>query len=444
MLSKNEVIMPVLGMNQDTGKIIRWLIEEGQAVRQGEPLFEVETDKAVAEIEAQASGILSRVKAQAGDEVPVGQVIATILPAEEDIAGQREASPSTDGQNEEASTRKTPISASPLAARMASEHGLDLSQVRPQGGRVEKADVLAYLQAKEKTTEQAPSLPRRLLASPKARRLAAEGGLDLEGLRGSGPEGAVLAADVLSSTQAAQKPAVRPVPLPLEQGEEGVEIPQGTIWRIMAEHTTEAWRQAPHFFLLREVDATRLIAWREAINKNSEGKVTYTDLLVKLTAAALSKHPRLNVLYQEGKIRMMPEIHIGVAVAIEEGLVVPVLHKADKLSATEIARLRAELVEKAHAGRLRPQDISDGTFTISNLGMYGVDAFLAVVNAPQSAILAVGRIAERVVPANGQPVVRPMMALSLSFDHRSVDGAHGAQFLDTLARLIEEPLGLIS
>jgi pyruvate dehydrogenase E2 component (dihydrolipoamide acetyltransferase) len=443
MHAANEVIMPVLGMNQDTGKIIKWLIEEGQPVKQGQPLFEVETDKAVAEIEAPVSGVLSTIKAKPGEDVPVGQVIAVIQPSGAAVLSQ--AAP------------QTQVTASPLAARMAAEQGLDLARVKPQGGRVEKADVLAYIQTQEKAAETIPpaaepsrtSLKPRPLASPKARRLAAERGLDLAKLQGSGPEGAVLAADmiapiVITSEQAAST-GIAPTPpsSSLAEGEpQGLEITPGSIWRIMAERTAASWSQAPHFFLLREVDATRLVAWREAINKNNGEKVTYTDLLVKLAAAALRKHPRLNAIYQDGKIRLLPEFNIGIAVAVEEGLVVPVVHKADELSISQIAACRSELVDKAQAGRLRPADISDGTFTITNLEMYGVDAFLAVINTPQSAILAVGRIAERVVPVNGQAVIRPMIMLSLSFDHRSVDGARGAQFLDTLARLIEEPLGL--
>jgi pyruvate dehydrogenase E2 component (dihydrolipoamide acetyltransferase) len=445
MHAANEVIMPVLGMNQDTGKIIKWLIEEGQPVKQGEPLFEVETDKAVAEIEAPVSGVLSSITARAGEDIPVGQVIAVILPPVE--AAHNPADP------------QTTVSASPLAARIAAEQGLDLALVRPQGGRVEKDDVLAYIQTREKAAEPVPPVAElslaspkpRPLASPKARRLATERGLDLAELQGSGPEGAVLAADVLSPivvppgaaalAGSASTPVVSPPPT---QEAPGLEITPGTIWRIMAEHTAAAWSQAPHFFLLREVDATRLVAWRETVNKGNDFKVTYTDLLVKLAAAALHKHPRLNAIYQDDKIRLLPEINIGIAVAIEEGLVVPVIRRADVLSISEIAAARSDLAEKANAGRLRPADITDGTFTISNLGMYGVDAFLAVINTPQSAILAVGRIADRVVPMNGQAVIRPMITLSLSFDHRSVDGARGAKFLDTLARLVGEPLGLIS
>ncbi len=445
MYPSNQVIMPVLGMNQDSGKIIQWLVKEGQWVKKGEPLLEVETDKAVAEIEAPASGFLSNVKAQPGAEIPVGTVIAVILPSE-----PAPGSVPTQRPDEQASS----ITASPLAARMAAENHVDLAQVRPQGGRVEKADVLAYLQTHEtpgETSQAAAGAPTRPAASPKARRLAAERGLDLTSIQGSGPEGAVLATDILSITPAPAGPAapdvilasptINPEPHPEQVPQE---ITPGTVWRIMAERITAAWSQTPHFFLMREVDATRLIAWRETARKENGVKITYTDLLVRLVAAALVKHPRLNAAFHADKIHLLPEINIGVATAVEDGLVVPVINKADRLTVSEIAAARSVLVEKARAGRLHPEDIAGGTFTISNLGMYGVDAFLAVLNPPQAVILAVGRIVERAVPVQGQVVIRPTLTLSLSFDHRVVDGARGAQFLDTLVRLIEEPLGLIT
>ncbi len=436
MRATNEVIMPALGMVQETGKIVQWLVKEGQPVKQGDPLLEVETDKAVAEIESPASGVLSQVSAQDGDTVPVGTVIATILPA-----GQPTGQPTS-----RLEARKSGVFASPVAARMAVEHGLDLQAILPQGGRVEKADVLAYLQAQENRSPVAstvPARPPRPLASPKARRLAAERSLDLSIIHGSGIEGAVLAEDIAAYLSASAQPAAAPVPAAMPSGAQATEITPSSIWRIMSERTIAAWTQAPHFYLLREVNASRLISWREAAQKDQEIKITYTDLLVRLVAAALEKHPRVNAMVQAGKVQLFPDIHIGLAVAVEDGLVVPVIHKANEKSLVEIASTRASLVEKARLGRLRPEDISGGTFTISNLGMYGVDAFLAVLNPPQAAILAVGRIAERVVPVKGQIAIQPMLDLSLSFDHRALDGARGAQFLDTLAGLIEEPMGLV-
>lgn len=435
-----DVILPALGMSQDTGKIVQWLKREGEQVVKGEPLLEVETDKASVEIEAPADGVLARVSVAAGDDVPVGRVIAAILAADEvsstpgQMAGRDESRPYT---------------ASPLASRIAAEHNLDLRQVQTSNRRIQKADVLAYLQGQERAgaTNQAPTA-RLTMASPKARRLATEQGKDLAAIQGSGPGGAVLAADVLgTSIQAPRAPAFAEFAPAAEQAaaiDNGAGEPAlSNIWRIMAERTAQSWTTIPHFYLVREVNASRLMAWREQLLKRPGDKVTYTDLLVKLVAAALRRHPRLNVSWDGGKLALRQEIHIGLAVAVEDGLVVPVIHGADTGSLSEIARQRAELVARAQAGKLRPVDISGGTFTISNLGMYGVDAFNAIINQPQAAILAVGRIAERVVPLNGQPAIQPMMVLTLSCDHRAVDGARGAQFLSTLAELVEEPLGLL-
>jgi pyruvate dehydrogenase E2 component (dihydrolipoamide acetyltransferase) len=221
----------------------------------------------------------------------------------------------------------------------------------------------------------------------------------------------------------------------------------------MAQRTTQSWTTIPHFSLVREVNASRLISWRKSWEYLHDGRygvempdtrVTYTDLLVKIVAGALRLHPRLNAFCDERGITLQPEIHIGLAVAVDAGLVVPVIHRADQLTLSEIAQKRAVLVEKAQVGKLRPQDISNGTFTISNLGMYHVDAFNALINQPQVAILAIGRIAERVVPLHGQPAVQPMMVLTLSCDHRAIDGARGAHFLDTVATFVEEPAGLLA
>jgi pyruvate dehydrogenase E2 component (dihydrolipoamide acetyltransferase) len=221
-----------------------------------------------------------------------------------------------------------------------------------------------------------------------------------------------------------------------------------TVWRVMAERMTASWTTVPHFYLLRQVAADALVEMRTritpAVEKRSGTKPTYTDLLVKLIAAVLPKHPRVNASWVEKGIRLNPEVHIGLATAIEDGLIVPVIHHANTLTVGEIAAQRQDLVARANAGKLKPADIAGGTFTLTNLGMYNVDAFNAIVNSPQAAILAVGRIADQVVAVNGQPVVRPMMTLSLSCDHRVVDGARAAQFLDDLAQLIQEPWGLMA
>jgi len=407
-----QVIMPALEMAQDSGKILKWLKREGDAVKKGEPLLEIETDKAAVEIEAPADGILRDISARDGDVVPVGKPIAWILaPGEQDLQGFR---------NLEAH------SASPVAQQIARKHGIDLSQLKTNGARIEKADVLSFM------ARQSPSLAQRerekILASPKARRLARESNLNLEKISGTGPDGAIIAADILAA--------------PAQPG--GTASESSSVWKIMAERTTASWTSVPHFFLLREVNASCLVSWRAQLQKRGDEKITYTDLLVKLVAASLRAHPRVNAQWDKGVLNLLDEINIGIAVATEKGLVVPVIPHADALSVKEIAARRADLAQRANENKLRPADLRGGTFTISNLGMYGVDAFTAIIHAPQAALLAVGRIADRVVPAaGGAPGIAPMLTLSLSCDHRVIDGARGAQFLQTLAELIEEPLNLL-
>jgi len=426
-----NVIMPALEMAQETGKVLRWIKSPGDRVVKGESIVEIETDKVTVEIEAPASGILRDVSAQAGDVVPVGKTIALIFAAGEagaassrPAAAPAAAASAVVTASAETSTSAGAVKASPLARKLAEQHGVDLTRMKTASGRIEKADVLAYVESRASL--------RLTAASPKARRLAAERGVDLKIVRGSGPGGAILAADV---------GVAKTAPAPEARRAEAAGV--SNVWRIMAERMTASWTSAPHFYLVREVNVSRLITWRERVGKQTGARITYTDLLVKLVAAALVQHPRANASWKDGSIVRNADINIGVAVAIEDGLVVPVVHRADTLSLADIAGRREDLVARAQAGKLRPADIQGGGFTISNLGMYGVDAFDAIVNPPQAAILAVGRIADRVVALNGQPAVQPTMVLTLSCDHRVLDGARGAQFLSALADLIEEPLALL-
>ena len=393
-----DVIMPMLGMNQDTGTVIRWLRAEGDVVAKGEPLLEVETDKVTVEIEAPADGTLSGISAGEGETVPVGHAVAVVLAAGE----------------------SPPAKAAAPAAPVAAANG---------GGDAAPAAAATVAVA----AAEPPPAGRRGLASPKARRLAAAQGIAIESVVGSGPNGAVVAADVERHASAA--PAV-PAP--------GAALEVGAVWRRMAEHTQRSWQEVPHFFLLREVDATRLDGWRASIQaREATARVTHTDLLVRLVAAALREHPRVNATWRDGAIAANDQVNVGLAVAADDGLVVPVIHAADRLSLPQIAARRAGMVAAARERRLTPADVQGGTFTISNLGMFGVDAFMAIVNAPQAAILSVGRIAQRAVVVDGAVVARPTLVLGLSFDHRVVDGAAGARFLDTLAGLVEEPAGLV-
>ena len=446
---ETQVILPALGMAQETGIIVRWLKEEGQEVTKGEALVEIETDKATVEIEAAASGILTNITGAVGVEIPVGQVIASIIDSsnasQEYIltkGGNAYRNTVSDGHEpSQSGDSHYGATASPLAARIAAEHNLNLGTIKPSGKRIQSSDVLAHLQDLQTTKPSSDGQLRLAPASPKSRRLATEQGKDIGSIQGSGPGGAVLVADLgTMQIQPAQAPIAKPVMAStVTQQESQV----SHIWRIMAERTTQSWTSVPHFYLVREVNASRLISWREHIQKRSSEKVTYTDLLTKVVVEALREHPRLNASWHAGSIILHEEINIGLAVAVDEGLVVPVIHSADEYSVQELAGMRKELIAKAQSGRLNLKDIQGGTFTISNLGMYGVDAFNAIINSPQAAILSIGRIAERVVPVLGQPSVQPMMVLSLSCDHRVVDGARGAQFLSTLADLVEEPLGLL-
>lgn len=390
--------MPALGMAQETGKIVRWLKAEGDAVTKAEPLMEVETDKVTVEIEAPASGTLAAVSAGEGEEVPVGQVVAYLL-----------------GHGEQAPEREARAEPVCPAARPAQ---IDVSP----------------------SDEGQPDHPRgRRLASPKARRLALERGILLDEITGSGPYGAVVAADVEEA-----RPARDSSPPPTTAGpEDSLEL--SSAWQTMARRMASNWHEVPHFYLSREVDATRLNSWRDASRKR-EGheQVTHTDLLVKIVATALREHPRVNATWQDNAVTLSSRVNVGIAVATEDALVVPVVHDADLLSLREIAERRADLVRRARARELRLDDLEGGTFTISNLGMLGVDAFAAIVNAPQAAILAVGRIADRVIAVNGVPVVRPQFIVTLSVDHRAVDGAIGARFLETLVSFAEEPGGMLS
>jgi pyruvate dehydrogenase E2 component (dihydrolipoamide acetyltransferase) len=390
-----SVVMPALEMAQETGKLLAWRKQEGDRVSKGEPLLEIETDKAVVEIEAPADGILAGIKAAAGADIPVGQTIAWIVaPGEEPPLETASSAPAARGGSHakaESSPHAGPSDASP----------------------------------------QAP--PSDIKISPKARRLAKELGIDLSTIRGSGSGGEILASDVQAAASAPATP---------QKKSGSIEIPT-TLGRIMADRMTQSWTTVPHFFVTREIEATALNQYRQRITAEIEGshqvRITHTDLLVALTARVLLQHPRFNASWSAEGIRLHAHVNMGIAIAVNDGVVAAVIPNAQAASLGEISKLRLEVAERARSGKLRPADIADATFTISNLGMYQVDQFSAIITPPQAAILAVGSIANRVVAVNGQPAVRPMMTLTLSCDHRVVDGARAARFLGDLAAAIREP-----
>lgn len=399
-----DVIMPALELAQETGKILQWLKSDGELVTQGEIIVEIETDKVALELEAEASGYLMNISAKPGAEVPVGSVIAKIW-------AQDEIKNSTADNLQAAES--VPFTTSGDKKPEPRERGADIAEV--------PARVIA--QGGLAAVSNAPaSVGSRPPSSPKARRLAAEQGIDLASLSRSAGR-PVLAADLRGTGNENALPDETPV--------------MNRTWRIMAERLTAAWTSIPHFYLTREVDATRIVAIKESIQSSTKSKVSISDLLVHKVANCLRDHPRLRTLWQNGGPYLPPDIDIGLAVALDDGLIVPVIHRADRLGLEQITQIRTEIVRRAQSGKLRPEDLAGGTFTISNLGMYGVDSFQAIVNPPQAAILAVGRIAERAFAAGGKLIVRPSMTLTLSCDHRLVDGLRGAKFLLDLVNALE-------
>ena len=411
--------MPALEMAQETGKVVSWRKREGERVAKGEPLLEVETDKAVVEVESPGDGILSAVSAREGAVIPVGQTIAWLL---------------------------APGEAPPIATAPA------------QTGRRQDSAAAASGPAVAAAASSAAPAPTEIRISPKARRLAREHGVDVTRLRGSGPGGEILAEDVMNaakSSGAAATPAApvaeaaRSIPAAssapqIQPPAPGGEIEQlGTVGRLMASRTAQSWTSVPHFFVMRDADAGGLLETHDRLALEVERaygfKATLTDLLIALSARVLAKHPRMNASWAAEGIRHNAEINVALAVAVEEGVVAPVVHKANISRIDEIAVRRRELADRAKAGRLQPADLAGGTFTISNLGMYNVDAFTAIIVPPQAAILAVGRVGDRVIAVDGRPAVRPMISLTLSTDHRVADGARAALFMNDLVEAIREP-----
>jgi len=385
-----EVIMPALSPAQETGILIEWFKEEGDLIEKGEPLMEVETDKANVEVEATTTGILANITVNLGDEIPVGKVIALILADGESVPESKKeySSSETKVSEEDTAQLQTTIS-----------NPLDPSANLPTN---------------------------KIVASPKVRQYAKKEGIDLSFIKGSGPNGVILMEDVLvnqSSTETEEN-----------------DIPTSKGWRLMADRLTESWSSAPHFNLVRHLDVSNLVTYKKQVHEKNSNRLTYTDLLIKLVSITLKEHPRINASWIDNKIVKNSEINVGLAVDFDGGLIVPVIHKTDELSLGEITNRRKDLITRTQAGKLRSGDLDRGTFTISNLGMFDVDSFNAIINPPQAAILAVGRIVDKVVPVDGLPAVRPILTLNLSFDHRVVDGVRGAEFLKTLSNLIENPL----
>ena len=406
-----EIKLPRLGQGMESGTVVRWLKQEGDRVEKGEPLYEVDTEKVTQEVEADASGVLLKISVEEG-EVPVGQTVAVIGEEGEDVP---EAEPSVDEEPQEEGSR-------------APARDEERERGREAGAAVETAP--AEPQPQPSTTDG------RVKASPLARRIARERGIDLAGLRGTGPEGRIVAEDV-ERAEAAPSPATAPAVVAGEPEKEQLTSTRKTIARRL----TKAW-EAPVFQISMSADMTRAQELRERLvelMREGETKPTVSDVITKASAAALLRHPQVNAHYENETLTRFPTANVGMAVATDRGLLVPVIRNAERLTLAEIAAARADLVQRSRSGKLQQTDLEDGTFTVSNLGMYGIEHFIAVLNPPQVAILAVGAIEEKPVVVDGDFDVKPLMSLTLTADHRALDGSVAAEFLGTVRAFLEEP-----
>ncbi len=413
-----SVVMPALEMAQETGKLVSWKKKPGDTVKKGELLLEVETDKAVVEIESPGDGVLGGVTAQPGAVVPVGQTIAWLLKPGEQPPAQ--SAPVQTGRTGAAAVQMPPAVVEAERDTASGPHG----------------DPLAV------------AVANNIRISPKARRLAKEHNVDIRRVRGTGPSGEIIADDILgasrgsaagvaASPRSAPSPAAAYTPAAMDVGA------LSSIGRIMAERTTQSWVTTPHFFLSREVDCTDLVAARRRLGGQIERefgvKLTYTDLLSSCIAQALRKHPRMNASWTGNEIKANADINVGLAMAVTDAVVVGVLPRTDSMRLGDIASRRRDLTERARTNKLAPADITGATFTISNLGMYHVDSFTAIIVPPQAGILAVGAMKDRLVPVMGGIATKPMMTITLSCDHRVLDGARGAMFLHDLVEALQNP-----
>jgi pyruvate dehydrogenase E2 component (dihydrolipoamide acetyltransferase) len=405
-----DISLPRLGQGMESGTIVRWLKQEGDPVEKGEPLYELDTEKVTQEVEADASGVLLKILAGEGEEIEVGKRIAVIGEAGEEV---------------ETATREEEPEPTEVAEGEEQEEG------SPGPAREEERERGREASA----AEQAPEITEpardggRVKASPLARRIARERGIELRSLTGTGPEGRIVAEDVERAATAPAHATVGAAPLEAEVQK------LSSLRKTIARRLTEAW-QAPAFQITMSADMTRAQELRERLRDQG---VTVTDVLTKLAAIALLRHRELNAHFADDELRIFPNVHVGLAVATERGLLVPVIREAERKSLVELAAERKTLVDRARQAKLSREELEGGTFTISNLGMYGVEQFIAVLNPPQAAILAVGAIEQKPVWDGENFAPRPLMSMTLTCDHRAVDGAAASEFLRTLTSLVEEP-----
>ena len=416
----SRVLMPKGSDSMTEGKVLKWLKNEGDKVSSGDALVEIETDKVDMEVESMASGVLRKVMVQAGETVPVGQLLAVVGGAEEDIASVVPASGGAPAAKREDEKKAAPVA---VPAPVAVAAG---PSVVPE---VPKA---------------VPAAPTgRILASPLARRLARDAGIDLSAIQGSGPGGRIIRRDVEGASTAGPVRVPRVMPSP--QGPEYRDEPLSSMRKIIAQRLAQSLGPVPHFYLTIEVDMRKAKEMRESVNMINPGlKLGFNDIIVKACASALTQHPDVNASYMGEAIRFHNRIHIGIAVAIEGGgLITPVVRNCDRKTLQQISSEADELISRARGRKLKPEEYTGSTFSVSNLGMMGIEEFSAVINPPEGAILAVGAVVEKPVVENGQVKIGYRCRMTLSCDHRVVDGATGARFLQTLQEILENPVSLL-
>ena len=431
------VEMPKMGDTMEEGKILRWIKQEGDQVKRGESLAEVETDKVNIEIESFASGVLRKILVPEGESAPIGAGIALIGAPDEPL-------PDLLSGNGAVKT---------AAAATKTVQAVTATTETPQTLNEAKGDYQAAQTIVQSTAES----QNRIFISPIARRIAEEHHFDYSQVEGTGPNGRIIKLDIeaalaqkpeaVATATVAQLPVLEAEPAPIE-AVEATEMPLSAMRRTIAKRLTQSMQTAPHFYVTSVIDTGKLADLRRQINGYAQNepepiKVSFNDLIVKAVAIALVHMPQVNVSFAEDRLILKKQVHIGIAVALEQGLIVPVIRNAEQRSVLAIARESQRLAELARTGKLRPEDFSGGTFTVSNLGMFDVDSFTAVINPPESAILAVGSITPTPVVVDGQVVVRDRMKVTLSSDHRAIDGAIAARFLQEVKRLLEEPFGLL-
>jgi len=436
-----QVVMPKLSPTMEEGQLSRWLKKEGDKVSMGEPLAEIDTDKATMEMQALSTGVLRKILINEGDSAPLGQPIAIIGEPDEDISELLKGAQAAKPAKAEAAPTKLPESEAAPAVETASA-AKERDQVRPSIAPV-SADG-------QRAAEAAPG--GRVLISPIAARMAADAEIDLSSLRGSGPSGRIIKRDVEEAISGKGKqtaPRLRVV-TPMRTGKPVSfepsayrDEPLSEMRRTIARRLVTSLGPVPHFFLTTEIDMERAADLRRSLNEiDPELKASINDIVIKVAAAALMQHPQVNASFQEKTVRYYEHADIGMAVATENGLITPVIRSADVKSLSEIAVEARELATRARARKLKPEEYTGATFSISNLGMFGIDEFTAVINPPEGAILAIGAMSPKPVARDNQVAIRQTMRVTMSCDHRVVDGAIGAQFLQTFKKILENPLYL--